>query len=259
MLDAGARDDPARPPGAARDNLPPLMRTRGLAYAVGGRDLLRAVDLDIRTGRRTVVLGANGAGKSLLLRLLHGLIAPSAGTVLWRDRPLDRAARRRQAMLFQRPVMLRRSVLANLEFALGVHGVRGAERRDRARAALAMARLEPLSGRPARVLSGGEQQRLAIARALARRPELLLLDEPTSSLDPASTQAVETLIDAAHADGVSIVMVTHDRAQARRMGDDAVFMAGGQAVETGPVARVLDAPRSEAALAWLEGRLFVPH
>ena len=236
---------------------PSILGARRLRYAVDGRALVADVDLTVATGRRTVVMGANGAGKSLLLRLLHGLIAPSSGAVLWKGRPLDAAARRRQAMVFQRPVMLRRSVLANLRFALRVHGVRGAERRERERAALAMAQLEPLAGRPARVLSGGEQQRLAVARALACEPDLLFLDEPTASLDPASTQAVEALIHKAHAAGVAIVMVTHDRAQALRLGDDVLFMSGGRIVEAGPIGRVLAAPRSAAARAWLEGRLHI--
>lgn len=234
---------------------PAILGARGLGYAVEGRALVSGVHLDIAPGRRTVVMGANGSGKSLLLRLLHGLIAPTSGRVLWHGRPLDAAARRAQAMVFQRPVMLRRSVLANLEFALRVHGVRGSARRERERSALAMARLEDLAGRPARVLSGGEQQRLAVARALACEPELLFLDEPTASLDPASTHAIEALIHEAHAAGVTIVMVTHDRAQALRLGDDVLFMSDGRIVETGPIGCVLEAPRSEAARAWLEGRL----
>ena len=161
----------------------------------------RGVDLDIAPGRRTVVMGSNGAGKCLLLRLLHGLLRPTSGRVLWKGRPLDATGRRAQAMVFQRPVMLRRSVLANLDFALRVHGVRGPARRERERSALALARLEDLAGRPPRVLSGGEQQRLAVARALACDPELLFLDEPTASLDPASTHAIEMLIREAHAAG----------------------------------------------------------
>ncbi|GGB43932.1 ABC transporter ATP-binding protein [Roseibium aquae] len=234
---------------------PAIVGARGLSYAVDRRPLIRDIGLEIPAGRRTVVMGANGAGKSLLLRLLHGLISPTDGHVLWKGRPLDAAGRRAQAMVFQRPVMLRRSVLANLQFALRVHGLRGPARRARERSALALARLEHLAGRPARVLSGGEQQRLAVARALACEPELLFLDEPTASLDPASTHAIESLIQEAHAAGVTIVMVTHDRAQALRLGDHVLFMSGGRIVESGPAARVLDAPRSEAAQAWLEGRL----
>jgi tungstate transport system ATP-binding protein len=234
---------------------PPLIGAEGLCFDAGGRRLIGPLDIAIRPGRCTVVMGANGAGKSLLLRLLHGLIAPTKGTVFWESGPLDRAARDAQAMVFQRPVMLRRSVLANLRFALSVRGVRGAERAAREGEALAMARLADLAHRPARVLSGGEQQRLAVARALACRPKLLFLDEPTASLDPASTFAIEALVDQARAAGVTIVLVTHDVAQARRLGDDLVFLQDGQVAETGSLSRVLTAPRSEAARAWLEGRL----
>ncbi len=234
----------------------PLIAAQGLSYSVGGKHLIDDVNVRIAAGRRTVVMGANGAGKSLLMRLLHGLITPSAGKVLWKGRPLDRAGRRGQAMVFQRPVMLRRSVLSNLTFALRVRGLDDASRRTRELEALRQSQLEDLARRPARVLSGGEQQRLAVVRALACDPEILFLDEPTSSLDPASTQAIEELINKAHAAGVTIVMVTHDAGQARRLGDDVIFMAGGRIAETGPIATVLESPRSEAARAWLQGRLF---
>ncbi len=234
---------------------PAVLETRGLGVEAGGRRLIDGVDLSIRAGRRTVVMGANGAGKSLLLRLLHGLIRPTEGEVLWQGRPLDRQGRRAQAMVFQRPVMLRRSVLANLRFALRVRGVADPNRHARIQEALARARLKELAARPARVLSVGEQQRLAVARALACAPEVLFLDEPTASLDPASTQAIEALLAEAHAAGVTLVMVTHDAGQARRMGDDVIFLEAGRVAEAGPAAEVLRAPQSPAARAWLEGRL----
>ena len=235
----------------------PLLRARGLCFDAGGRRLVDRVDADFRPRRRTVIMGANGTGKSLLLRLLHGLIRPTAGEVLWQGRPLDREGRRRQAMVFQRPVMLRRSVLANLRFALAVRGVGGAERAAREAEAIERARLADLANRPARVLSGGEQQRLAIARALACAPRALFLDEPTASLDPASTHAIERQIREAHESGVTVVLVTHDIGQARRLGDDLLFLHAGRVVEAGPVPDVLDAPRSEAGRAWIEGRLYL--
>ena len=234
----------------------PLLQARGLCFDAGRKRLVDRVDAEIRAHRRTVVMGANGTGKSLLLRLLHGLIRPTSGEVLWQGRPLDREGRRGQAMVFQRPVMLRRSVLANLRFVLSVRGVSGAERAAREAEALERARLHDLASRPARVLSAGEQQRLAVARALACAPRVLLLDEPTSSLDPASTHAIEQLIGEAHASGVAIVLVTHDVGQARRLGDDLIFLHAGRVVESGGVPDTLDAPRSEAARAWLEGRLY---
>ncbi len=242
---------------AAQDPAPTVIETRGLCFDRGGRRLIDGVDLNIRQGRRTVVMGANGAGKSLLLRMLHGLLRPAAGEVLWKGRPLDRVGRGAQAMVFQRPVMLRRSVLGNLHFALAVRGIRGSDRRERMHEALRHARLIDLASHPARVLSGGEQQRLAMVRALICEPEILFLDEPTASLDPASTHAIEELIAEAQAAGVTVVLVTHDLGQARRVGEDVVFMHAGRVTETGPAARVLDAPRSEAAQAWLDGRLYL--
>jgi len=232
-----------------------LMTGRDLCVDMGGKRLLRHVDIDIRADRRLVIMGPNGSGKSLLLRVLHGLIAPTRGEVRWRGKPLDLSARREQAMVFQRPVLLRRSVTANLRFALAVRGVRRAERAPRAAEALRLARLEHLATQPARVLSGGEQQRLAIARALAGSPGVLFLDEPAASLDPASTQTVEDLVLEAHDAGVAIVLVTHDIGQVRRIGDDVVFLHEGRVAEAGPISRILDAPRSEAARAWLEGRI----
>lgn len=247
----------SQPPQAKSDEEPPLLAARGLGFSAGGQRLIDNINLEIRAGSRTVIMGANGTGKSLLLRLLHGLITPTDGHVEWCGRPLDKAARNEQAMVFQRPVMMRRSVAANLRFALAARGIRGAERAAREAEAIASARLEHLVNRPARVLSGGEQQRLAVARALACAPRLLFLDEPTASLDPASTHAIEQIIDNAHESGVTIVLVTHNVGQARRMGKDLIFLDAGQVVETGPVTQVLDAPKSAAAQAWLGGRLFL--
>jgi tungstate transport system ATP-binding protein len=234
----------------------PVLEARGLTLERHGHRLVDAVDLKVRAGDRVVVMGPNGAGKSLLLRLLHGLIRPDAGQVLWQDRPLDPAGRRAQAMVFQRPILLRRSVRANLRFALAARGIAGRERANREQDALAMARLEDLSLRPARVLSGGEQQRLAIARALVCRPDVLFLDEPTASLDPASIHAVETLIGAAQARGVSTVLVTHDAGQAQRLGDHLLFLHAGRVAEAGSLRETLQAPRSEALRAWIERRLY---
>lgn len=235
----------------------PLLSARGLGYAVGGRVLLQGIDLGVASGERLMVLGPNGAGKSLLLRLLHGLIAPGAGQVLWRGQPLDTATRRAQAMVFQQPVLLRRSVRGNLRFALGVRGLGRRAAAERTEALLAEAGLAALAGQPARRLSGGEQQRLALARALATDPEVLFLDEPTASLDPGATHRVEEMIRACNARGVTIVMITHDAGQARRIGTRAVFLDRGRLAEEGPVARLLDAPRSAPARAWAEGRLWL--
>ena len=257
MRDTVPAADSADPRTRAPVRAPALLRARQLCFEAGRGRLIGEVDLAIEAGRRTVIMGPNGAGKSLLLRLLHGLLTPSAGEVLWNGEVLGRSGRRAQAMVFQRPVMLRRSAASNLRFALAVRGIRGAERAEREAQALAKARLGDIARRPARLLSVGEQQRLAVARALVCAPRMLFLDEPTASLDPASTQAIEELILEAHAEGVAIVLVTHDAGQARRLGDDLAFLHGGRIVESGAISRVLDAPRSEAVRAWLEGRIYL--
>lgn len=237
---------------------PALVSTQNLSFGSGSDVLLKDVSVRIERDRRTCLLGSNGAGKSLLLRIVHGLLKPNSGAIAWRDGPLDASARRSQALVFQRPVLLRRSVEANLFFALRVRGIRGRVARDRVEEALNRAGLSHLARRPARVLSGGEQQRLAIARSLLSEPELLLLDEPTASLDPAATAAIEEQILDAHERGTSVLMVTHDIGQARRLAQDVVFLERGTVAETGPADQVLWTPRSAAAQAWVDGRLYLP-
>src|SRR5215510_7010948 len=166
----------------------------GLCYEVGGKRLLDSISFRTDAGPRTVVLGPNGAGKSLLLRLCHGLLQPSAGTIAWAE-AVPAMAHRCQAMVFQRPVLLRRSTAANITYVLRLQGIPRRQRRAMMIEALEQAGLLPLAPQAARVLSGGEQQRLALARAWALKPQVLFLDEPTASLDPAATQAVEALLD----------------------------------------------------------------
>lgn len=237
---------------AGSESLFPLQVT-GLCFADRGRNLIDDVDLTLEGRARTVVMGPNGAGKSLLIRLLHGLLQPTAGSITWGTRPFDDAIRSRQAMVFQRPTMLRRSVEENLRFVLG-HLPRGA-RDQRVEELLAEAKLDQLRAMPARLLSGGEQQRLAIARARARDPDVLFLDEPTASLDPASTHAIEELIRTIHADGTKIILITHDIGQARRLAEDVVFVSRGRIAAHQHAAEFFAAPASEGARAYLDGRL----
>ena len=250
----GPMPPPDRPTQVSRPSILPLDAT-GLGYRSGGDTLIDGLDLSLSQGARSVILGPNGAGKSLLLRLLHGLIEPTAGQVLWAGRPADDAARKRQAMVFQRPVLLRRSALANMRHALAAVGFPKGEADARARHWLARAGLADLAARPARVLSGGEQQRLAVARALATAPEVLFLDEPTASLDPASTLAIENLVQDAHEAGTKIVLVTHDLGQARRLADDVVFLYRGRLEARAPAARFFSDPGSDKASAHLDGRI----
>lgn len=236
---------------------PKPLDVRGLSYAPQGSALLSEIDfsLDARA-RVTAVMGPNGAGKSLLLRLLNGLIEPSAGTVRWSGSEPDERCRRRHAFVFQRPVLLRRSVRANVEFVLALskdHGRR--QRRERAEALITQAGLGGREMLPARQLSGGEQQRLALVCALANQPEALLLDEPTASLDPASTAAIEAIVAECRDRAMSVLLVTHDAGQARRLADDVIFLARGRLTEHTPADVFFKTPRSAEARAYLDGRL----
>jgi tungstate transport system ATP-binding protein len=228
------------------------LRVDGVAYEAGGELLLQGITFELGAGGPTILLGPNGAGKSLTLRLCHGLIEPTRGRVTWAGPD----AARRQAMVFQRPVMLRRSALANVTYALGTRGIGRPERKARAMQALESAGLARVSHRNARALSGGEQQRLALARAWALEPEVLFLDEPTASLDPAGTHAVEEVIRAIAAAGTRIVMTTHDLGQARRFAADVIFLHNGRLVEHTEADRFFRAPATDEARAFLEGRLF---
>lgn len=230
------------------------LNVRNLCFESGGLRLIKDVSFTLGGDERTVILGANGAGKSLLLRLCHGLIVPTGGELVWQGANGGDPARR-QAMVFQRPVMLRRTVAANVDYALRVHGVARDERRDLVQKALEKTRLKRHALTPARVLSFGEQQRLALARAWALRPDIMFLDEPTASLDPSVTKTIEDLINDIAAD-TKIVMTTHDLGQAKRMADEILFIHRGRILEHAPAEAFFRAPESEAACAFLEGELF---
>lgn len=214
----------------------------------GDVEIVSNLELDIVSGAPTILLGPNGSGKSTLLRLGMGLVRPTSGRVSWgrRSEPDEHLA-----MVFQRPVMLRRTAAANVAYALG--------ERDGARVGelLQQVGLTHLADRPARKLSGGEQQRLALARALARDPEILFLDEPTASLDPAAAKSVEDIVRAVAASGVKIVMATHDVGQARRLAGDIVFLARGRLVERAAAVSFFSGPATREAAAFLRGELVI--
>jgi tungstate transport system ATP-binding protein len=218
------------------------LRLEGVTY----RDIIKPLSLELAAGPSTIILGANGAGKSVLMRLMHGLLQPDTGAISW-------ISAGRQAMVFQRPVMLRRSALANVAYALEVSGTAQAEKI--ALEALEEVGLAHVARRPARVLSGGEQQRLALARAWALHPEVLFLDEPTANLDPGATREIETLIKAFDAAGTKIVMSTHSLGQARRLGDEVIFLHQGRVAERAPIDHFFPQPASPEAAAFVKGEL----
>lgn len=240
--------------GADGSSLLPL-ESRDLVVRRNGRTLIDHLSLRFDGSGLTVLMGPNGAGKSLLLRVLANLVIADEGTVLWGGRAPDRARAPRLGFVFQKPVVLRRSVHANLLYPLKKSGLGRGPARRRADEALRRAGLEAVGDSPARVLSGGEQQRLALARAMALEPEILFLDEPTTNLDPTATAAIEALVREAAAAGTRVVFVTHDPAQARRLADDVIFLDRGRMEEWSPAGQFFREPRSSRARDYLEGRL----
>ena len=226
-----------------------------VSLQAGATMILDRLSLAITPGAPTLIVGPNGAGKTSLLRLCMGLATPSAGRISWGGRTDSKPVRR--AILFQRPVMLRRTVAANVGYALAQAGAPRSQRMRRVAALLDRVGLADLAQRPARRLSGGEQQRLALARALARDPEILLLDEPTANLDPAATRSVEEIVLMAAQSGIKIVMASHDLGQVRRLAGDVVFLVRGALCEQGRAADFLDNPTTPEAAAFLRGDLVI--
>ena len=232
----------------------PLMLVE-VGIVAGEVTILDGINLTLGAGAPTVLIGPNGSGKTTLLRAAMGLIPLTRGRITWGGR--DASPPDRRAILFQRPTMLRRSAAGNVRYALAAASVPHGRRANRATELLADVGLEGLERRPARRLSGGEQQRLALARALARDPEVLFLDEPTASLDPAATKAIEDIVRAVTARGVKVVMSTHDLGQAKRLAGDVVLLHRGRLIENAPASEFFANPRTQEARKFIAGELLV--
>ena len=229
------------------------LEARKLELEIDRQILIRGLDLTIQGGSITMLMGPNGAGKSLLMRLLHGILKPTGGGVFCNGEALGAKHILQQSMVFQRPVLLRRTVASNLDFVLKLRNKsRLAERREQL---LTQVGLQHKSKQPARRLSGGEQQRLALARVLALKPQVLFLDEPTANLDPSSTFMIEEIVRQIHNDGTKIIFVGHDAAQAQRLGDEIVFMCDGRVLEQSPAGSFFNNPATLEAQDYLQGRL----
>ncbi|AKU11003.1 hypothetical protein AzCIB_1098 [Azoarcus sp. CIB] len=228
------------------------LRLRDVRFQPNGRKVLDGVELELGGEGITLVLGPNGAGKSVLLRTICGLLEPTGGQIDWGGGARPHLG---VMMVFQHPMMLRASVLENVALALKPHGVPRIERRRRAARVLDRVGLLARASDSARLLSGGEQQRLALARAWVTAPRLLLLDEPTASLDPSATAEVERIVREIRTDGTRILMTTHNLGQATRLGDDVVFMSAGRVREHAPVQRFFARPASDEARLFIQGEL----
>ncbi len=221
----------------------------------GGRTILDGVSLTFAAGAPTALIGPNGSGKTTLLRAAMDLLPLTSGRITWGG--LDAAPPDRRAILFQRPAMLRRSAAGNIAYALGAAGVPRHQHAARIADLLALVGLNGFAERPARRMSGGEQQRLALARALARDPALLFLDEPTASLDPAATKTIEDIVRDVAARGVKVVMSTHDLGQAKRLAGHVVLLHCGRVVEDSPAESFFAKPATEEARKFIAGELLV--
>jgi tungstate transport system ATP-binding protein len=223
------------------------VQLKGVDLRYGAVHALSGVDLRIAPGERVALIGANGSGKSTLLRVLHGLLRPSAGTVL-RDGTV------RQAMVFQRPFVLRMSALANVALALWLRGTRWKTAKEQALDALGRVDLAAIALRNARTLSGGQLQRLALARAWSLRPDVLLLDEPTASLDPHAKREVEALMAEFAVSGTTLVFASHNLGQVKRLATRVVYMEQGRVLADLPVQAFFHGPLGETSR---EAELFV--
>jgi tungstate transport system ATP-binding protein len=230
----------------------PLISLQHAAVAYGPVQALHASNLQLHSGERLALVGANGSGKTTLLRLLHGLV-PHSGR---RDvQALPSGRKPVVAMVFQRPFVLRLSVRFNMHVGLWLHGVPRAQRATRCDEALARVGLQDLAGRDARTLSGGQMQRLALARAWALRPDVLLLDEPTASLDPSAKREVEQLIEDLAQEDVTLVFSTHNLGQAKRLATRVAYVEAGRVVVDLPAGPFFNGPLPTEAALFLKGEL----
>ncbi len=229
----------------------PLIEVTNLSLKLSNADVLSSITIASTDPGVTMVMGPNGAGKSLFLRCLHGLTIPTGGSIkIFGNSILGTSTD--QAMVFQKPVLLRRSVIDNLKFAGSTN-----TQRDAIDDALSLARLQDKQHFPAKLLSGGEQQRLALSRALLREPKLLVLDEPTASLDPASVQIIEQVIQDFTEQGGKVIFVSHDIGQAKRLGSEIIFLHMGRVLEHSVASAFFNNPVTDEARAYLNGHIII--
>lgn len=229
-----------------------LLNITNGAFKVDGIALLGPLNLELNCIQTTVILGVNGAGKSLFLSMCHGILDGASGSVTWDGAPAMKT-RQKRGFMAQQTAVLRRSVFENVEFVLKAQSVSRGDRRERVLAALHAARLDHKAHVPAAALSGGERRRMAMARALVSKPDVILMDEPSSGLDPASTFELEALVGQVRETGTGVIMVSHNLTQAQRLADHVLFMDGGAILEDTAAAEFFAGPTSSAAKAYFRG------
>ena len=235
----------------SKNCLAPIL-VEDISLELNERLLIDRISCQISAKGISVIMGPNGAGKSLFMRCLHGLATPDSGQIFYAGKLLSPDIQKRQSMVFQSPTILRRSVLANMLF---VARQRGQSSPKTSMEYLAQVQLDHLAQHPARLLSGGEKQRLALARALIAKPTILFLDEATSNLDPTSIETIEKNLHLVDQQGTKIILVTHDIGQAKRLADDVLFLNRGILTEHSPADSFFKNPKSAAAESYLAGQL----
>jgi tungstate transport system ATP-binding protein len=224
-----------------------------MSFVNDGKPLLGPVNLDVTLNGITCVLGYNGAGKSLFLELCHGMLKPSIGQVNWNGHSAL-STRKQRGFIFQHRIILRRSVRQNIALSMQAAGWNAKDINTRMDELLTMAQLTAKADDPAAILSGGEAQRMALVRALATRPDVVIMDEPTSSLDPGAATKFENLIKQVALTGVKFIWATHNVAQAQRFADDVIFINAGNVLEHGRASKFFANPQTEIAKRYVKGQ-----
>ena len=228
------------------------VRTENLSYYIDSKEIISDLSVNIFSDKITIIMGPNGAGKSIFLKLLNGIIKPTSGKILWNKSKDFSLIMRKQALVFQKPILLRRSVMANLDFIDSLFNIKSEFDKDQL---LKIVDLLNQKNQPARLLSLGEQQRLSLIRALLIRPSLIMLDEPTANLDPASTKIIEDIIVSLKEFGIKIIFVTHNILQAKRLADEVIFFDKGKLIEHRNAKEFFTKPSSKQVSKYLNGIL----
>ena len=232
----------------------PLL-TKDITYKVNGTKLINGISLEVNTHGSTIILGHNGSGKSLLLKLLHGVIAPSSGQVTWNNHT-PTTKQHWRTFLLQTPTFFKQTALYNIEFVLRIAGIPTSEHKKRCQQALEICGLTNISHRNTHSLSGGELQKLSLARAWVLNPCVVLLDEPTVALDPPSVLGFENIIHRFKQSDTKVIMTTHDLAQAKRLADEIIFIDAGKVIEQSSAEKFFLGPQSTQAKNFISGELF---
>jgi tungstate transport system ATP-binding protein len=235
-----------------------ILELKNVSKSYGAIKAISQVNLKVNPGETIAILGPNGAGKTTLLKIMAGLLQPDEGIILYRGKPVNEEVdklRRRVTMVFQRPVMFSTSVYGNVAYGLKVRGLPQKEVKAKVRGALKLVGLEEFESRQAKKLSGGEQQKVALARALVTQPEVLLLDEPTSNLDSPSAASIEQILKRIKLKTV-IVLVTHNVFQAKRLAERIIYMSSGVVIEDSSAQEFFRQPKSLEASKFISGETF---